>query len=175
MIIYTDIITGDEIISDTFRMKEVDGVVYEIDGKMITKVIGGDVVVDIGGNPSAVEASEDMETKTETVVDVCDAFRLEETIPKHIEKKQYLSQLKGYMKRVKDALKERGASDDTVKEFQDKAQKYSAKILSRWDNYDTYTGQSQDHDGMYVLVDFREDGVTPYLTVWKHGLMEVKV
>ena len=52
------------------------------------------------------------------------------------------------MKRVKDALKERGASDDTVKEFQDKAQKYSAKILSRWDNYDTYTGQSQDHDGM---------------------------
>ena len=50
---------------------------------------------DIGGNPSAVEASEDMETKTETVVDVCDAFRLEETIPKHIEKKQYLSQLKG--------------------------------------------------------------------------------
>ena len=54
----------------------------------------------------------------------------------------------GYMKRVKEALKERGATDDTVKEFQEKAQKYSAKILSRWDNYDTYTGQSQDHEGM---------------------------
>ena len=50
---------------------------------------------DIGGNPSALEASEDMETETKAVVDVCDAFRLEETIPKHLEKKQYLSQLKG--------------------------------------------------------------------------------
>ena len=45
LVFFQDIITGDEIISDTFRMKEVDGVVYEIDGKMITKVIGGDVVV----------------------------------------------------------------------------------------------------------------------------------
>jgi hypothetical protein len=27
----------------------------------------------------------------------------------------------------------------------------------------------------YVLIDFREDGVTPYATVWKHGLKETKV
>ena len=26
-----------------------------------------------------------------------------------------------------------------------------------------------------VLVDFREDGLTPYLTIWKHGLVETKV
>lgn len=26
-----------------------------------------------------------------------------------------------------------------------------------------------------VLIDFREDGVTPYATIWKHGLKEVKV
>ena len=52
------------------------------------------------------------------------------------------------MKGVKEALKKRGADDATVRDFQEKAQKYSAKILSRWDNYDTYTGQSQDPDGM---------------------------
>lgn len=27
----------------------------------------------------------------------------------------------------------------------------------------------------HVLIDFREDGVTPYATVWKHGFREVKV
>jgi hypothetical protein len=27
----------------------------------------------------------------------------------------------------------------------------------------------------HVLIDFREDGVTPYATVWKHGFKEVKV
>ena len=27
----------------------------------------------------------------------------------------------------------------------------------------------------HVLIDFREDGVTPYATVWADGLKEVKV
>ena len=35
-----------------------------------------------------------MDTKTEQVIDICDAFRLEATEPKHIDKKVYLSQLK---------------------------------------------------------------------------------
>jgi len=26
-----------------------------------------------------------------------------------------------------------------------------------------------------VLMNYREDGVTPYVTVWKHGLIEMKV
>ena len=26
-----------------------------------------------------------------------------------------------------------------------------------------------------VLLNFREDGVTPFFTVWKHGLREMKV
>lgn len=35
--------------------------------------------------------------------------------------------------------------------------------------------QSMDPNGMHVLIDFREDGVTPFATVWKHGLEEMKV
>lgn len=26
-----------------------------------------------------------------------------------------------------------------------------------------------------VLMNYREDGVTPFVTVWKHGLVEMKV
>ena len=26
-----------------------------------------------------------------------------------------------------------------------------------------------------VLMNYREDGVTPFVTVWKHGLIEMKV
>lgn len=55
-----------------------------------------------------------------------------------------------YMKKVTEAMKKRGADEAAIKEFQTAAQKYSAKILSNWDNYDTYTGASQDPDGMYV-------------------------
>lgn len=52
------------------------------------------------------------------------------------------------MKKVKETLKERGADESTIQDFQTAAQKYSSKILANWDNYDTYTGQSQDPDGM---------------------------
>jgi len=27
----------------------------------------------------------------------------------------------------------------------------------------------------HVLIDYREDGITPYATLWKHGLEEMKV
>lgn len=27
----------------------------------------------------------------------------------------------------------------------------------------------------HILIDFREDGVTPFATLWKHGLVETKV
>merc|ERR1711879_371150 len=40
MIIYKDILTDDEIISDVYDLKEIDGVVYEADCKMIK--IGGE-------------------------------------------------------------------------------------------------------------------------------------
>jgi len=26
-----------------------------------------------------------------------------------------------------------------------------------------------------ILLNYREDGITPYVTVWKHGLSEMKV
>jgi hypothetical protein len=26
-----------------------------------------------------------------------------------------------------------------------------------------------------ILLNYREDGITPYVTVWKHGLEEMKV
>ena len=30
-------------------------------------------------------------------------------------------------------------------------------------------------DYRVILLNYREDGVTPYVTVWKHGLTEMKV
>jgi len=30
-------------------------------------------------------------------------------------------------------------------------------------------------DGMVILLNYREDGMTPYVTLWKHGLKEQKV
>lgn len=45
MLLFTDVITNDELCSDAYDPKEVDGVVYEVDCAMIT-IKDGDV--DIG-------------------------------------------------------------------------------------------------------------------------------
>lgn len=66
-------VTGDEIISDTYNLKDVDDVVYEVDCRRVTK--GADNI-DIGANPSAEEADEALEEGTKQVIDVVDGFRL---------------------------------------------------------------------------------------------------
>tara|TARA_R110002003_G_scaffold130_14_gene12248 strand:- start:1838 stop:2107 length:270 start_codon:yes stop_codon:yes gene_type:complete len=81
----------------------------------------------------------------------------------------------GYMKAVKEKLKEKGADEAEIKDFESKAQGFAKKIIANFKDYDFYTGESMNPDGMVVLMNYREDGVTPYVTVWKHGLTEMKV
>ncbi|KAK5166639.1 uncharacterized protein LTR77_008183 [Saxophila tyrrhenica] len=170
MIIYKDVITGDELISDSYNIKEIDGAVYEADCTKIA--IGGDNI-DIGANPSAEEGGgDDVDDTKQQVIDVVYSFRLQET---QFDKKSYLSHLKGYMKAVKEKMKERGASDEAVKEFETGASGYAKKIVANFKDYEFFIGESMDPDGMVVLLNYREDGVTPFITIWKHGLKEEKV
>ncbi|WP_423787568.1 hypothetical protein, partial [Klebsiella pneumoniae] len=38
-----------------------------------------------------------------------------------------------------------------------------------------FTGESMNPDGMVVLMNYREDGTTPYMVFWRDGLKEVKL
>ena len=80
-----------------------------------------------------------------------------------------------YMKAVKKALGEKGASEETIKDFESKASGFAKKIIGNFNDYEFFTGESMNPDGMIVLLNYREDGVTPFVTVWKHGLDEMKV
>ncbi|KAM7223886.1 Mss4-like protein [Rhypophila decipiens] len=169
MIIYTDIITGDEIISDSYDLIDVDGVAWEVDCAMIVE---GAVHVDTGANASAEEAEEGVEDADVKVNNVINSFRLQNT---SFDKKSYLTYLKGYMKAVKKALQDAGKSEEEVKEFETKAQGFAKKIIANFKDWEFYTGESMNPDGMVVLLNYREDGTTPYVVVWKHGLKAMKV
>ncbi|KAF6843775.1 translationally-controlled tumor protein [Colletotrichum musicola] len=165
-----DIITGDEIISDSYDLKEVDGIVYEADCAMITE---GAVSVDTGANASAEEADEGVEDAEVKVNNIVHSFRLQST---SFDKKSFLTYLKGYMKAVKTALQEKNAGEAKIKEFETGASKYvKEKLLPNFKDFEFYTGESMNPDGMVVLLNYREDGVTPFIIVWKHGLEEMKV
>ncbi|KAI0155079.1 translationally-controlled tumor protein [Hypoxylon sp. FL1284] len=171
MIIFKDALTEskDELLSDSYNLKEVDGVAYEADCAMIEI---GAVAVDTGANASAEEADEGLDDGAQKVNNIIHSFRLQ---PTSFDKPSYMSYLKGYMKKLASHLKEKGASPEEVKDFQTKAQGFVKKIISNFKDYEFYTGESMDVDGMVVLLNYRDDGVTPYVTIWKHGLEEMKV
>ncbi|RMD41409.1 hypothetical protein DV735_g3692, partial [Chaetothyriales sp. CBS 134920] len=173
MIIYTDLLTGDEVFSDTYKVKDVGNGLWEIDGALVT--VGNENIQLEGANPSAEgeDAEEGGESGGEKKLDLEHNFRWVKI--EGLDKKSYTGDIKKYMKALVEKLKEVGKGDDEIKEFQTGAAAAVKKILGNWSNYDVYKGESLGDNGMYFLVDYREDGVTPYATIFKHGLGETKV
>ncbi|KAI1430852.1 translationally controlled tumor-associated [Xylaria sp. CBS 124048] len=171
MIIYKDALSNskDELLSDSFNLKEVDGVVYEADCAMIEI---GAVDVDTGANASAEEVDEGLDDSAQKVNNIVHSFRLQ---PTSFDKTSYGSYLKGYMKKVLTHLKAKGASEAEIETFKKGAATFSKKVLGSFKDWEFYTGESMDVDGMVVLLNYREDGTTPYVVIWKHGLEEMKV
>lgn len=170
MIIYKDILTGDEVISDSYPLKNIDDIVFEADCAMIEE---GAISIDTGANASAEEAEEALDDTVSKVNNIVSSFRLQ---PTQFDKKSYLAYLKGYMKAVKAKLQEKGAGADKITAFEKGAQSYvKEKLLPIFKDLEFYTGESQNPDGLVVLLNYREDGVTPYVIVWQHGLEGMKV
>ncbi|CAG8492246.1 388_t:CDS:2 [Scutellospora calospora] len=174
MIIYKDAISDkhDEFVSDAYPVKIIGDVILEVDCQLI--VIKEGVDVDIGANPSAEEQEEALEDPTsQQVINVVHAFRLQET---SFDKKSYTTYLKGYLKKLKEHVKKTSNKDENeMKEWEDKINKFSKKVLSNIKDYQFYVGENFDMEGIIGLLNYREDGMTPYLSFFKDGLMEEKV
>jgi hypothetical protein len=124
-----------------------------------------------GANPSAEDGGdESVEDGVETVNNVVYSMRLQQTT---FDKKTYLTYLKGYMKKVKAHLAEK--DPQRVEAFSKAAQEYAKKIVASFKDWEFYTGDSMDPDAMVVLLNYREDGTTPYLVFFKDGLRVDKV
>ncbi|XP_014094023.1 translationally-controlled tumor protein homolog [Bactrocera oleae] len=171
MKIYKDIITGDEMFADTYKMKLVDEVIYEVYGKLVSRS-QGEINID-GFNPSAEEADEGTDSAVESGVDVVLNHRLQECFA-FGDKKSFTLYLKDYMKKVLAKLEQN--SPDQVDVFKTNMNKVMKEILGRFKDLQFYTGESMDCDGMVAMCEYRElDGVsTPVLMFFKHGLDEEK-
>lgn len=171
MRIYKDIFTGDEMFSDTYKMKLVDEVVYEVTGKLVQRK-QGDIEI-AGFNPSAEDADEGTDEAVESGVDVVLNHRLCETYA-FSDKKSYTSYLKDYMKKLVAKLEEK--APDQVDVFKTNMNKVMKDILGRFKELQFFTGESMEIDGMVALMEYREiNGESvPVLMFFKHGLDEEK-
>ncbi|XP_055269359.1 translationally-controlled tumor protein [Moschus berezovskii] len=167
MIIYRDLISHDEMFSDIYKIREVaDGLCLEVEGKMVSRTEGNIDDSLIGGNASAEgPEGEGTESTVVTGVDIVMNHHLQET---SFTKEAYKKYIKDYMKSIKGKLEEQ--RPERVKSFMTGAAEQIKHILANFKNYQFFIGENMNPDGMVALMDYREDGVTPYMIFFKDGL-----
>ncbi|XP_066246849.1 translationally-controlled tumor protein homolog [Euwallacea similis] len=168
MRIYKDKLTGDEMFSDSYKIKLLNEVVYEVYGKYVTRK-NGEIQLD-GANPSAEEADEGTDDNDESGVDIVLNHRLKESLA-FPDKKSYTLYLKDYMKKLIPKLEK-----DEVDVFKNNVNTVMKDILSRFKDLQFFTGESMEIEGLVGLLEFREiDGASvPVMMFFKHGLDEEK-
>ncbi|XP_078088379.1 translationally-controlled tumor protein homolog [Mustelus asterias] len=166
MKLYKCIISGDEMFSDIYKIKEgAKGITYEVEGKVICRTEGSIDESLIGGNASQESPGEQAESSTVRGVDIVLNHNLREV---GFVKSNYRNYIKEYMKYLKKRIEER--NPERVKTFTDNAQAVISEILSTFVNYQFFLGESMNYDGMVGLLNYREDGITPYMIFFKDGL-----
>lgn len=138
MLVYQDLLTGDELLSDSFPYKEIEnGILWEVEGKW---VVQGAIDVDIGANPSAEGADDDegVNDQTSKVVDIVDTFRLQEQPP--FDKKQFVTWVKRYIKLLTPNLE--GEKQEEFKKHIEGATKFLLSKLKDLQLYVSLTGST---------------------------------
>jgi hypothetical protein len=166
MYVYKDVFTGDELFSDSFKITEVDGCAYRVESKFVTKQ-----EEDYGiANNDEEDGGDFGGSGAETVNEVVDAFKL---VKFDYAKKDYLAHIKKYMAALKNHVQTN--HPERLEAFQKDVQAYVKKVAGRFNEYEFFQGESLDENGMVVLQDFSEDGMTPYLYFFMDGVEKEKV
>jgi len=89
------------------------------------------------------------------------------------EEKGYTTYIKGYLKALKAA--KNFASEEETKAYESEMTAEVKKVLGSFKDFEFYVGESMNPDGAVMLLNYREDGVTPFFTVFKHAVKSMKV
>ncbi|XP_078002198.1 translationally-controlled tumor protein homolog [Phascolarctos cinereus] len=164
MIIYRDLTSHDEMFSDIYKIREIaNGLCLEVEGKVVSRTEGTIDDSLIGGNASAEgPEGEGTDATVITGVDIVINHHLQET---SFTEESYRKYIKDYMKSIKGRLEEH--KPDRVKPFMMGAAEQIKHILANFKNYQFFIGENMNPDVMVALLDFREDGVTPYMISFK--------
>ncbi|KAM0682596.1 hypothetical protein MDAP_001827 [Mitosporidium daphniae] len=170
MLLYKDVITKDELASDSFCLKD-EGFFYRIQTNYINKA---GLKIDIGANPSAEGADADEgvcdSTSGDIVNDFIDSFRLQET---SFDKKSYQHYIRGYLKAIKAYLSEKNAT--RVSEFEDLAKVHVRNIIENIDDFKFFNTESMDPDGMIIIMGYEDESKPPYALLFKDGCYTEKI
>jgi len=182
MIVYRDIISGDEVLSDAFVLKEVidaDGNKVPglmcCDSKNITKT-DGDVDVGCGnafgsGGGDDEEGGGGVDSSVQTVNNVIDGFQYTET--QIGTATDFKSWIKDYMNAVVLKLREKGKPKEEIQAFKASAPEIAKFFLKNFNDLQFYLGPSFDSNTMVFSL-YAEGAVTPTFYYIMGGLAAEK-
>lgn len=165
MKVWMDIISGDEMVSDSYPHKYTFGdACLEVSAKYTTK-----------GSDQIAIASDDVmdeEGGGDTVVDLVDAFQYNE-LPA-FAKKDFMMWCKGYLGSISKKLEEAGKGDQ-VADFKKNATELVKYIVSKYDEMQVFAGKKFDMDaGLCVAFQKEQDDAGPTFLFFAHGMKEEK-
>jgi len=177
MLIYKDIFTGDELASDSFPVKLVDGIIYEFTGKFVSRK--DDDIVLSGSNPSAEEAEEGAEECVAKGIDIVMNHQLNDMTEIYSSLASFKDWVKEYLKKLVDRMKEEGKKDADIADFKKKMQEWVAGLLKkdRFKELQFYSGSGECAvDGQLMIIEWRDIGgeQKPVGMLVKAGLEEEK-
>lgn len=171
--LYVDRFSGDEMFSGAHRATLVDDVAFEVASRMVPKDEDAEVDVGAGGHfgdggeaDGGAGAGGAGGSDVEMVNNVVLAASLQ---PIRHTKASLTAYFKGYMKRVREALKESGRGD-RVRPFMEGMKVFLPKVVGAAESFDFYTGESMDADAGLAMLRWHDDGVTQSLFFLRDGL-----
>ena len=177
MIVYRDIITGDEMLSDAYPLLPVvdaDGQVVEglmmCESKNIVK--GGDDV-DIGcGNSFGGGGDDDVvDPSVETVNNVIDSFQYTETQVGGAA--DFKAWIKEYMNLIRKKMRESGKEKEEIQAFMGTATGVAKFLLKNFNDLQFYLGPAFNPESM-VFSMYPEGAVTPNFYFIMGGFVQEK-
>lgn len=162
MLVYTDLISGDEMMSDAFSLNQVmdsdgtpvEGLMY-CESKTVTKG-GQDVDIGCGNSFGGDEPDAGVDDTVETVNNVIDRFSYTET--QIGSASDFKAWIKEYMNAIRAKKREQGVDKEKIKEFMGTAPKIASYFLKRFSDVQFYLGPSFCADTMCFSI--YEDGET---------------
>ena len=141
MKVFIDIISGDEMVSDSYPYTLImNDAILEVKGRYVKK-----------GNTQVMIASDDVIEEDEnapTVVDIVDSFGYNE-LP-GFAKKDFMVYIKGFLAAVSAKLEAKGKAD-RIPEFKKGATEAVKLIVARYDEFQIYAGKDYNMEAGFAF------------------------
>jgi hypothetical protein len=166
--------------TDAYQLEVINDVAYIFNGSNVSKKKNEDFGLSCNVDEDAEEGATvdanqtGVEVSQARVIDVIDTHRLVET---SFDKKSFLAYFKQYLATLLEKVIKPRFGEDTAaidgwkKKVQDVVKEY---VLDKFQDFEFYTGEQMNPEGMVLLMSYREDQTTPYFIAWKDGLQGIK-